>query len=192
MEKAMDFFSILALISLWIIILFKDKFFGKYLEEKARGLATKEDIGKITYDVESIKSRILREDGILKTKYELKYNACLDALELIDSYFSHSFKNLDDTLPTKQFRSVADARRCHSKLILTCENQILLDKFLEIFFRNQVNEKWLKPPTDLLNEFRSMVRTELGFGEAPMLNRELAWFGSFVGEPTDTSTTRAE
>ncbi len=185
----MDLLSTITLVSFMIIVFFKDHFFGKYLEEKAKNLATKEDIGKITHEIESIKAKVSREDDILKTKYELKYNACLDALELIDSYFSHSLKNPDGTTPTKEFRSISDARQCHSKLILTCENPLLLDKFLEIFFRNQDNGKCINPPTDLLNEFRNIVRSELGFGAMLTLDRNTAWFGTFAGDPNNTTIT---
>lgn len=190
----MEIFSLLTFVSICIIILFKDKFFGEYLKQKAENLATKEDIGKITREIESVKAQISREERILKAKYELKYNACLDALALIDAFFSHALRDPDGKPITKENRSTVDARQCHNKLILTCENPVLLDKFLEIFFRNDDSGKWIKPPTDLLNEFRNLVRSELGFGAPLTLDRNLAWFGKFAGDtdnsPTTPSTSR--
>lgn len=41
-----------------------------------------------------------------------------------------------------------------------------------------------KPPTDLLNDFRNLVRKELGFGTNLELDRERAWFGN-VGSDKD-------
>ena len=39
------------------------------------------------------------------------------------------------------------------------------------------------PPTDLLNNFRNLIRKELGFGEDIILDRDRAWFGKVICEP---------
>lgn len=41
------------------------------------------------------------------------------------------------------------------------------------------------PPTDLLNEFRNLIRKELGYGHDLELNREKAWFGKVGFEPKE-------
>ncbi len=40
-----------------------------------------------------------------------------------------------------------------------------------------------KAPTDLLNDFRNLIRRELGFGQNLELDREIAWFGRIGFEP---------
>jgi hypothetical protein len=43
-------------------------------------------------------------------------------------------------------------------------------------------------PTDLLNEFRKLIRKELGYGSDLELNREKAWFGKVGFEPKEEKT----
>ena len=55
MDIAMTVLQILALIGIGFLAMFKKNYFPKYLEEKAKNTATREDIEKITSQVEAVK-----------------------------------------------------------------------------------------------------------------------------------------
>lgn len=160
--------------------LFPKKFLGKYIEKKAENLATKEDIDEITRRIELVRAQIGREQAVLDAKYKLKHKACLDSLALIDAFYSVNLISPDCKQPFREEKTTLDARRCHSELILACENSAIVDKFLDILFRNKNESGFVRPPTDLLNEFRNLVRAELGFGDPIKLDREVAWFATFA------------
>ena len=174
--------QVLVVGALGLALLFPEKFLGKYLEKKAENLATKEDVEEITRKIESVKAQIGREQAALDAKYKLRHEACLEALALIDAYYSQILLASEGQRIAREARTTSEARRCHSKLILACENPAIIDKFLEIFFKNRTDKGFTRPPTDLLNEFRNLVRKELGFGDPVTLDRDVAWFGAFVGD----------
>ncbi len=160
-------------------------FFGAYLREKAKSAATKEDVEEITSRIENVKRSVEAIKTAESTKYNLKYEACLEALRIIDAHLSHSL-----ALPTpgdivKQFASTEEVRTCHSKLVLACESVELIEQFARIMFKARTEEERKVPPTDKLNIFRNLVRKELGFGSSLNLDRERAWFGNVISEKTD-------
>jgi len=59
--------------------------------------------------------------------------------------------------------------------------------FGEIMFGPAPGSASPKPPTDLLNELRNLIRHELGFGHDLELDRERAWFGKVNFEKEDSS-----
>jgi hypothetical protein len=151
-----------------------------YFEEKAKNLATKQDVGEITREVESVKAEVSQVARMEETRYRLKYEACLDALSVLDAHLSHSFKNSMGSKIVLQHAFTKDVRECHSKLILSCEDTDILELFSEIIFGPKPGEKPRKPLTDLLNEFRNLVRKELGFGHELLLDRDRAWVGKMA------------
>jgi hypothetical protein len=132
--------------------------------------------------LEEFKQVIRNQDRIEDTKWKIKHDACLEALELIDVYLSQNLLDLGTgNTPTLQKMDIAHARRCHSKLIITCSDTSLIDAFTEICFKNMTSSGFKKPPTDLLNIFRNKIRHELGFGNEVQLDPQTAWFSS-IGE----------
>lgn len=166
-------------IVLLIIVSSAAAFFGAYLKEKAKATATKEDIEDITRKIESVRGDISRINAVEEQKRKLKYEACLEALTVIDSHFSQLFAQDN---PTPQLISTVKAREVHSKLILSCSDVLIVEKFGEIFFGPRDGYS-LRPPTDLLNEFRNLIRKELGFGEELALDRDRAWIARAAGDP---------
>ncbi|MGD8500652.1 MAG: hypothetical protein PVJ86_08385, partial [Phycisphaerales bacterium] len=140
---------------------------------------TKQDVEAITRKIESIKAEISREQPISDAKYKLKHQACIEALTLIDALFSHKMQHVEGRPIATQYMSTEQARQCHSKLILACENPDILKKFSEIISEIQ-QETLSKRPTDYLNEFRNLIRTELGLGEELVLDGKRAWIGNVV------------
>ena len=143
-----------------------------YLRTKSQNLATKQDIREITNESESVKMAYSKELSIANQKRELKYNAILNALILLDGNFSELFKDLGDSVK-KQFSTIEEARKVHNELILTCENEEILLVFSKLMFGGSS-----EPPTELLNKFRNLARKELGFGNEIMLDKDKAWIGS--------------
>lgn len=75
MDILITILQILALIGISFLAMFKKNYFPKYLEEKAKNNATKEDISQITNEIESIKRNHTIE--IEKIKRELDVKAAL-------------------------------------------------------------------------------------------------------------------
>lgn len=183
MDAAILILQILILLGLGAASLLLKSFLPKYLEEKGKNLATKEDIEEITQKVESVKAEISRSQSVFQAKYRLKHDACLEALKMVDAHFSHTLQDPDGQSIVKQFASTEHARECHNKLILACENTEILAVFDEIMFGPKNTDGQTTPPTDLLNRFRNLIRHELGFGGDIELDRDRAWFGKVGCEP---------
>jgi hypothetical protein len=161
-----------------ILLIAAFSYLGAYLSGKGQGLAKKEDIKELTLLVESVKQELRSNEAIAEAKRRMKYEACLEALNVIDAFFSHSFLPLK---PTPQVADAARTREAHSKLILSCDNPKIVELFTEILCGPETGQR--KPPTDQLNEFRNLVRKELGFGSDVELDRNRAWVGKVVGDP---------
>ena len=158
-------------------------FLGAYLKRKDQDLATRENIEELTSLVESIKKDIRSNEAIAQAKRQMKHDACLEALSVIDAFFSHFFK---EPKPTPQPADSSKAREVHSKLILACDNSRIVELYTEILCGPIGGER--VPPTDQLNELRNLVRKELGFGSDVNLDRDRAWFGQIVGDPNNPKT----
>lgn len=172
--------QILLLAGLVVLGVLWRKGVASYATEKGKNWATKEDIEEITRKVEGVKSDLGRANSIEGQKRKLKYEACLEALSVIDAHFSQLFK---EPKPTPQAVSTERARKAHTKLILSCENIQIVEKFSEIYFGPRPGQPQ-RAPTDLLNEFRNLVRKELGFGANDLpFDRERAWIGRAAGDP---------
>lgn len=167
---------ILQVVSL-LALLFAKHFLPKYVEEKAKNLATKEDVEEITQKIEAVKAEVELQKSIQETKYRLKYDACLQALALVDAVLSHKIAPPAPDSIRKQYFSTQEARACHNALILTCEDPALLGKFSRIMFGPQNPNEPTTPITDELNSFRNNIRRELGFGADLNLDRDRAWIG---------------
>jgi len=157
-----------------IIVFFAKVYLSGYLKEKSVNLATKEDIGDITKIVESTKSEILKLEKVHGAKYGLKYDACLSALEIIDAHLSHALDDRENII--KQTVEIKYARECHNRLLLSCENGMIPDKFLDIIFGRTEGTQVFRP-TVHLNILRNLIRDELGFGDKLIMDETKAWLG---------------
>jgi len=150
----------------------------EYLKTKGQNLATKQDIETITSKVEQIKAEIQKGQEVEKLKRELKYNAILTSLNLIDADFSHTLIPPNGGQISKQYATTEEARTCHNNLILSCEDTKIIELFGLIMFGPKDKNQPKIAPTDLLNQYRNLARKELGFGTDLELDRERAWFGN--------------
>jgi hypothetical protein len=101
----------------------------------------------------------------------LKQEACWEALELVDEYFSHKL------LPTSVINSSNNGfefasrfRRCYSKLVVACENIQVVNQFRQCL---GANSEW---HADDIIDIWNAIRQELGFaGEAEHSDRNNPW-----------------
>ena len=119
-------------------------------------------------------AEIQKEVAIQKAAFEVKIGACLDALSVVDAYFS----TLDwkGTLqPEVQELSTQKARECYNKLALTCENPKVIEAFSNALCLRSLGEKPKIVSADAILDLRNLMRQELGFGKVLDLPREKAW-----------------
>lgn len=150
-------------------------FLSAYFSEKGKNLATKQDIATITKKIEKIKSQYAFNQMVESEKRKLKHMALLESLRMVDAFYSHILTENDQKNPTKQYATIEEVRDCHNNLILSVDNPDIIKMFLKIMFPNDND---LIPPTDRLNDYRNMIRKELGYGKEINLNRDNAWFGT--------------
>ncbi len=162
MELAILIIQGLILLGIAVFYLLMKYTLPNYLKEKGKNIATKEDIAEITKKIETVKVELNKMDRINEKKYEIKYLACLKALEIIDAIMSHTMGTDNDKNPItipKQYSDEETTRKCHNELLLSVDNQELIKIFLEII----VNKSPDYPYTESLNKVRSLIRGELGF-----------------------------
>lgn len=102
-------------------------FFGAWLKKRGEDFATKQSIRDLTHLVETIKEEIRRNETIAQAKRQMKHDACLNALSVIDGFFSHFFIGA-----TPQSVDASKNREAHNKLILACDNPKIVELFTEI------------------------------------------------------------
>lgn len=150
----------LALTGLILSNILLRKTLSSYASEKGKNLATKEDISDITNLIESTKISLNELDRYAAKNYELKYQACLNALSIIDAQMSHAITSNDTGQPLqadKQYANAKEMRACHNELILSVKNPVIVSTFMKIITGPQSN------PIAELNHLRRLIRTELEF-----------------------------
>jgi hypothetical protein len=186
-SAGMNYGQIISLVLLTTV----SAFLGAYMSAKAKSIATKQDIGKITQKIEQVKSDVTKQDieeitrkieGVKKEleqrdrvasrKYELKYNACLNMLGILDAVLSHKM-NKDDNgnpiEPDRQYATIEEFRKCHNDILITIDDPEIPPLFLDIVVGNSKN--FMKD----LDKIRGLVRKELEFGEGYQTNEKYTW-----------------
>jgi hypothetical protein len=93
MDIAITILQILALIGISFLAMFKKNYFPKYLEEKAKNTATKEDIEKITSQVEGVKQSYKIEFDKIQKNNDLIFSEIKDTK---NRYNSKQFELYND------------------------------------------------------------------------------------------------
>jgi hypothetical protein len=120
-----------------------------------------------------IKSRELGE----QRRWEIKREACLEALETIDARFADYDWNTSNGNPMKvdkqDFVETAKIRSCFNRLVLAC-NDSKVPQLFEKCLHLQFSESEL-PPLDMKSvvSLRNAIRKELGFGKD--LTTDVSW-----------------
>lgn len=153
-------------------------FLISFLNEKGKNYATKKDIDIITRMIEQVKADIVNDQEIKKLKRELKYKTLLNSLAILDAHNSH-FITVPGAEIQKQFSNINNVRECHNSLILTVENIEIVNLFMKLIYsKSGMNAVEFMQYLQDLNNYRNLVRNELGFGEASNLESEHVWIGS--------------
>ena len=114
MEILITILQILSLIGIYFLAMFRKNYFPKYLEEKAKNTATKEDISQITEKIESIKKNHIIHIEKIKTELDVKsalrqsFQAkSLESLTAIDELLVeinlYSWKQLAERSPNEHY-----------------------------------------------------------------------------------------
>lgn len=147
-------------------------YFGTYLKEKGKNTATKEDIAEVTRKIEEVKIEMSEKDRISTVKYEHKREACLRMLTIVDAHLSHTVKTDKDgkkVAADKQYADIESARKCHNDLLLSVDNQLIVEKFLSILLGKA------SKPVQTLDELRLEIRKEMGYDGNPHRDTDATW-----------------
>lgn len=177
MDAIQSILTVIAIVGIVMSHILLRQSISSYASEKGKNLATKEDISDITHLIESTKISLQQRDRYEAKRYELKYQACLKALSIVDAQISHLIKSDNDGRPTnvdKQYATAEEIRTCHNELILSLDNPSIVSIFIAILTGSSKNAI-----TDL-DMLRSLVRAELGFPGTPHKDGERAWIGKSV------------
>lgn len=147
------------------------------------GIAAVAYIGRGWFEIR-LRRAMEHEALVKRSAFEIKREACLEALAIIDAAFSQrdwleSGKALN---VIKQPLDIAKARGCHSKLSLTCDGPEIPQQFMKTLGMGSDEDRKAAPTTHL-NTLRNLMRRELGFGRELSLDPQLAWIGSLEGAP---------
>ena len=109
-------------------------------------------------------------------RWEIKREACLEALEIIDSRFAdYDWKSNGDSIKIDEqgYVTTEKIRSCFNRLILACEDSKVPLQF-EKCLNLKVDDMEHVPVTmDSVVDLRNAIRTELGFGKD--LRTNVSW-----------------
>ena len=146
---------------------------------------------------EKYKSAMKSLELISQTRWEIKRQTCLEALEVVDTAFSHiSWEYPSDMTqpisgPTLQETAdIAKARACHNKLAITCDSNKVIEKYLACLgIYSGVGPGRVVVHMDSIVELREAIREELKFS-IPELDRTLVWISTIpTSNPEKAKTT---
>ena len=169
--------TIVAIVGIAFLHILLRQTISSYASEKGKNLATKEDISAITHLIESTKISLQQRDRYEAKRYELKYQACLKALAIVDAQISHVVKSDNQGNSTevdKQYATAEEIRSCHNELILSLDNSAVVSTFIAILTGSSTNA------IADLDKLRGLVRAELGFPGSPHTDEEKTWIGRSV------------
>ncbi|WP_139332567.1 hypothetical protein [Aquipseudomonas alcaligenes] len=110
-------------------------------------------------------------------RWEIKREACLEALRIIDCRFAdyewRDNQGNEVKTDTQGFIPTADIRSCFNKLVLACETPEVPESFAECLDLNLGEANQTPLNMTKVVDLRNKIRAELGFGEAHEI--KLAW-----------------
>ena len=110
-------------------------------------------------------------------RWEIKREACLEALKIIDARFADYPWTSNKTpirIDKQDFIKTAKIRSCFNRLVLACKDSSVPQSF-ETCLNLQVDNKDPERLTmDTVVNLRNAIRKELGFGNDP-LKTKVAW-----------------
>lgn len=117
---------------------------------------------KHEYDtkLEQIKEELKNQQRVSESKWQLKYEACMQALDLSDALLSNMhFNGIEAGIMVKEDVKTEDVRDCINKLACACDGKEVLETFKKIVIPRDIR-------LDIVVDLRNNVRSELGFSES--------------------------
>ncbi len=137
-----------------------------------------------------LKAEIEKEMISRRSAYELKVEACLEALSVVDAHFSNiEWDTPEGKLkPEPQMLGIEEARRCYNKLSLTCEDPTVVECYANTLGLRAAGDPVKEIRPDAIVDLRNAMRLELGFGKKLAFSREKAWIAQ-LGKPVVVSNS---
>ena len=118
----------------------------------------------------------VRERNELR-RWEIKREACLEALRIVDCRFADYVWKDNEGNPRKidkqEFIPTAEIRSCFNKLVLACETSDVPESFAECLALDLGDGTTSTITMNSVVELRNKIRKELGFGKGHRI--KLAW-----------------
>lgn len=127
--------------------------------------------------LEKYRSEIRSLEMIEQARWEIKRDACLNALNIANAILSnYKYENVDEEGIVKQSVTTRAVRECFNTLACTCDTSVVIDELKNILYSR------VRP--DAIVDIRTAVRKELGFGnEIIDTDREKAFVRKVIGDP---------
>jgi hypothetical protein len=123
--------------------------------------------------LERLRLELRNSEAVRQARWEIKRQACLDALRVVDTYFSHqTWEGIPQAAEPQGAIDVAKARECYNALALSCNTDEVLQQFKRCL---GLGEKPLR--ADMIVDLRNAIRRELEFGAEIDRDRAGAWIG---------------
>ncbi len=139
---------------------------------------------KLAETQESFRQHLAEQDRLNRDRWELKRNASLDALTLVDkvmTHLSHFAAEGETRVPPEPF-ATSDARSIMNRLILACDDPSVVHLFLTCIGLDASGGGAAGIDPGNVQDLRNAIRRELGFGQDLNLNPSLSWIISVHGD----------
>ncbi|MCO8250207.1 hypothetical protein [Comamonas thiooxydans] len=158
---ALGLISVGALLQYWL---------APYMKERAKNSALAIDVARLTELTDQVKKNLDRIEKVYDKKYQMKHDACLDALKIVDARISTIFteNNPDESKVDRQYSTIEETRHTHNRLVLSVDNPEILRLFMNILCN-------IGNPIENLAEMRNLIRTELNFSGMIEIDKEKTW-----------------
>lgn len=125
-----------------------------------------------------------------ETRLEIKKEAFLSALNILDAQASHYIKDKQIILQKVPMKEI---RATFSKLLVFSDNPTIPEEFALFFYGPERNKNF--DPINVLNDFRNLVRKELGlkkinFNKFTSVDASYFAYVSCAEEPTPPHTEK--
>ena len=130
--------------------------------------------------IEMFKSQVKAQESVAQTKWEIKRDACLKALDTVDALWANmEWKGTDAkgkevgsaAIEKQPPPTIGDVRNCYNSLVLSCDTESVPREYKRCLNMSG----GLKG--DAIVDLRNAVRKELGFGGEIDFDRDTAFIG---------------
>jgi hypothetical protein len=130
--------------------------------------------------IEVFKSQVRAQESVVNTKWEIKRDACLKALDIVDAFWANiewtgkdaKGKEIDASAIEKQDAPAIEyIRSCYNSLALSCDGDSVLREYKRCL---QITGDF---KGDAIVDLRNAIRKELGFGADIDFDRATAFIG---------------